>query len=124
MSLDLAAEREWVRDILTGLDLAEAYSYLPGRTSLPAFLILPDSPYITSGGGFGQARLHLRVAYVSRDSANNVETGNVDAAMSAAIGAFIPKAISIDGASAPYSLTINNQPYLAADLQISYTVTL
>lgn len=126
MSLDLAAEREYVRAILENLGKGQAYGYIPAKTGLPAFLVLPDSPYLTNGQGVGKARIHLRVVYISKSGANDAETSEVDEAVSAAVSAFLaaPVSISIDGASSPYSLSVNGGAYLAEDLQISFTIDL
>jgi hypothetical protein len=124
MSLDLTAARDEVVQILAGLDLGEAYGYLPARTSLPAFLVLPADPYITGGQTFGRLTLHFRVAYISALKANQDETADVDIAISAAVNAFLAENIAIDGASSPYAITVNGNTNLAADLTISFPVSI
>ena len=126
MTLDLSAEREYVRSILAGLNLGEAYGYIPSRTSLPAFLVVPEDPYLSSGQTFGTAVIHLQVAYVSDQGANSNQSDQCDAAVSAAVNALLADdaRISSDSGSAPYALTLNGNQYVAQNLTISFTINL
>lgn len=128
MSLDLAAEREYIADILDQLDIADSFTFIPARLVVPGFLVVPDSPHITSGGPFGTAVLHLRVTYVADSSSSNEqEQADVDAAISQAVNAFLTDdaRINIDGGSSPYGVAMGSgQTYLAADLQISFSINL
>lgn len=124
--MDLAAERSYVAGILGALNLGETYTYVPARLVVPAFMVVPDSPHLTNGAPFGQARLHLRVVFVAASGGNEDEQTAVDTAISSAATALLGTGagISIDGASAPYAGQAGNQSYLSADLQISFNINL
>ncbi|GAA0959142.1 hypothetical protein [Frigoribacterium faeni] len=126
MSLDLAAEREFVRVILADLigDDGAAYTYIPERTVLPAYLVTPNSPYLSSGQTFATATLNLEVTYVSARGGNEKVTQEVDDNISSAITALMSAGISVNGADQPQSITLNGIAYLSQTIQISFTIDL
>jgi hypothetical protein len=127
--MNLAAEREYIRTLLSDLigESGAAYTYVPERTTLPAYLVTPNSPYLTGGQTFGTATLHLEVTYVSARGGNEKVTQDVDDAISAAVAALMADTntyIRIDGADQPASLTLNGQAYISQTIQISFPIDL
>lgn len=125
--MNLAVERQYVADLLAGLDeFTEAYTYVPARTSLPAWLVTPAEPFITRGSTFGTATLHLDVTYISKTGANDVTQGELDAAISAAVTALVrDKAnIGVESGTSPFSIRMNDQAYLAQTLTIQFQIDL
>ncbi|NRD25550.1 hypothetical protein [Frigoribacterium sp. VKM Ac-2836] len=127
--MNLAAEREYVRNILADLigENGAAYTYIPERTTLPAYLVTPNSPYISNGQTYGTATLRLEVTYVSSHGGNEKVTQEVDDAISAAVVALMQdpaSRIAIDGADQPHSIRLNGQDYLSQSIQISFKIDL
>lgn len=127
--MNLAAERTFIRDILADLigDKGGAYTYLPGRMVLPAWLVTPADNYLTSGQTFGTATIHLTVTYIAEQAADNeVSTQEVDDAMSAAITTFVSdySNIHIESGTSPFSTSINGSAYLAQSVQIAFSINL
>lgn len=125
--MNLAAERQYVADLLAGLDeFTDAYTYVPARTSLPAWLVTPAEPFIQRGTTVGTATLRLDLTYVSSIGANEVVQDALDVAVSKAIPALLldPANIGIDSGTSPFSIRMNEQAYLAQSLTITFTIDL
>lgn len=126
--MNLRAEREYVRDILAGLigDDGGAYTYLPERTVLPAWLVTPADPFLSAGQTFKTGLLHLTVTYISTQGSNEVEAQAVDDAISGAVSTLLAHEVPfrIESGTAPFTVSINGATYLAQSIQIAFPIDL
>lgn len=103
---------------------AQAYPFMPGRLVPPAAVVLPGSPYLSSGGTFGTFVMGLEVVVVAPGKVNETASSTLDELIVNTVAQLVNAGLSVSEVSEPWSLSVSNAEYLAATITTSQPIGL
>lgn len=120
MSTTLVDTRRALADAVT---VVPGFDYLPGRLVPPCVIVLPGSPYLTSGDVFGELAVSYRLVTIFGGTNNETASRELDQLVEDVMGDLHPDYV-VEEVSDPYGLEANNAQYAATDLTVSTTICL
>ncbi|MGK0715143.1 hypothetical protein ACR5KS_03610 [Leucobacter sp. W1153] len=120
----LQTVRESVATLASDATGAQAHPFMPGRLVPPAAIVLPGSPYLSSGDTFGTFRMGLEVVVVAAGKVNETASNTLDGLIVDTVVELVNAGISVSEVSDPWSLTVSNAEYLAATITTTQPVEL
>lgn len=120
----LQTAREAVATLTGEATGAQAHPFMPGRLVPPAAIVLPGSPYLSSGDTFGTFTMGLEVVVVASGKVNETASNTLDDLIVATVVGLVNAGISVSEVSDPWSLSVSNAEHLAATITTSQAIRL
>lgn len=118
--MSIALARQELKTDLETISGVIVYDHMPESLQAPAYIIMPDSPYVdTEGCPFGHYRVRFAVVAVADVLSNKTATDSVDELITQAAAV-----VTIESVDEPYVYQSNTAMHLAADLHISSVIQL
>jgi len=95
-----------------------AFPTLPNRITPPVAVVQAGSPFMESGGSFGEFKTRWEITLVTPTGANEVATEKLYTLLEDAIVSLVNSKYSVETVSKPYALEANNAQYVALDLKV------
>lgn len=117
----LTEERQALKETLAATSV-QTFDYLPERFTPAAFLVLPGSPYITSGERFGSHEANFDVWLVGPSGDNKKVTDFLDQTIQAGIGLMLQEGWTVNEVQEPFLYQMQNGNYLSVVISVSTSV--
>ena len=95
-----------------------AFPTLPNRITPPVAVVQAGSPFMESGGSFGEFKTRWEITLLTPTGDNSVATEKLYATLEDAIVSLVNSKYSVEQVSKPYAQDANNAVYVAIDLKI------
>ena len=113
MTAPLAGVRAAIATALSGLGVP-VHTYPPGTVSPPCVLLVPGSPYLDPGTGWGTSEVGIDVRIVVNASAGPDAMERLDALVDAAVAALVTAKVGVQSVGAP--TTSDDSGVVVADI--------
>lgn len=120
----LATVQGALADALGDALACKSFDYIPERLIAPCAIVVPGSPWVTSGNVFGSFLVTFDVDVVVQTAANTTKTKDLTDRIEEAIVTLVNEGYSVIDVAQPSVLEANGAPYMSTTLQVSTTITL
>lgn len=102
----------------------KSFDYIPERLIAPCVIVVPGSPWVTSGATFGTFAVSFDVDIVVQTAANTTRTKDLTDRVEEAIVTLVNDGYGVNDIAQPSVYESNGSQYMSATIQVTTTITL
>jgi len=102
----------------------KSFDYIPERLIAPCVIVVPGSPWVTSGPTFGTFSVTFDVDVVVQTATNTTKTKDLTDRIEEAIIRLVNEGYSIAEVAQPSIYESNGAPYMSTTLQVTTNISL
>lgn len=102
----------------------KSYDYIPERLIAPCVVVVPGSPWVTSGNTFGTFLVTFDVDVVVQTAANSMKTKDLTDRVEEAVITLVNEGYSVAEVAQPSVYESNGAPYMSTTLQVTTNISL
>lgn len=102
----------------------KSFDYIPERLIAPCVIVVPGSPWVTSGNVFGTFAVTFDVDVVVQTAANTTKTKDLTDRVEEAIVTLVNDGYSVNEIAQPSVYESNGAQYMSATIQVTTNITL
>jgi len=102
----------------------KSFDYIPERLIAPCVIVVPGSPWVTSGNVFGSFAVTFAVDVVVQTAANSTKTKDLTDRVEEAIITLVNDGYGVNEIAQPSVYESNGAAYMSTNIQVSTTITL
>lgn len=108
-----------------GVALAcKSFDYIPERLIAPCVIVVPGSPWVTSGNTFGTFAVTFDVDVIVQTAANTTKTKDLTDRVEEAVITLVNDGYSVNEVAQPSVYESNNAAYMSSTLQVTTNISL